>query len=381
MLELFVLSLIFIIFPFTIYPACLLFAGIFINKKVIKHEITPSVGFMIAAYNEEKAMVNKIENTLALDYPKDMIEIIVVSDGSTDRTDEIVRSYGHAGVKLFRVEGRLGKTEARNQAVAKNKNEIICFSDATTYYHPQALRYLVQSFADPLVGQVSGSLHYQSTKTGVTGIATRFYWWLENIIKKCQTGLGTLTGATGCINAFRRLFYTPLPAHIIEDFTQPLIFVIKGFRVVFEERAIAYEETTQNISQEFQMRVRVIRGGITGLLYARQILNPLRYPWPAFQLIGHKVIRWLTPVFILLSFGSAIELFARYPHSWPYQLPFYLSLLFVTVAALAFLLNKKEIPTKVGSIILYFLTLSAASLVAIIKSFTTPLPPTWRPQR
>lgn len=177
------------------YPLLILFISAFVVRPVRKRDIEPSISFQISAYNEEKTIRAKLENTLSLDYPKSLMEIMVVSDGSTDGTDDIVKDYAGDGVELFRVEGRVGKTEARNRAVATAVGEIIIFSDADSLYPPDTLRALVANFADESVGMVSGHCIYENEPNSPSGPLSMLFWGYENFIKARQNRLGTLTGA------------------------------------------------------------------------------------------------------------------------------------------------------------------------------------------
>lgn len=355
--------------------------GKLIRKKVKKAEIEPTVALMIAAYNEERSIVQKIENSLSLDYPKNKLRIVVVSDGSTDRTDEIVKSYAHRGIELIRVEGRVGKTEARNVAVKNIKEEVIIFSDATTKYKQDIVKKLVRNFADETVGMVTGHLIYQDGDSTQMGIGQKLYWEYESLIKKSQTEMGTLTGSVGCVTAFKTHLYTPLPENIIEDFTGPLMMVMKGYRVVYEEEAICFEETTTKSSNEWAMRVRVIRGGMTGLLFAKKILNPFQYPLVSFQLISHKVLRWMVPLFMVFFATITSQVVITNPEYQLAQLLLIIQILFYASAALAFFLEKKGIHLKITAIPFYFVVINLASLVAMFKMLGHTLEATWEPQR
>lgn len=352
----------------------------FAGKKVKKKDIEPSVALMIAAYNEEKDIANKIENSLALDYPKDKLEIIVVSDASSDNTDAIVRSYAVKGVKLVRVEGRVGKTEARNRVVKDVTAEIVLFSDATTEYRPDLVRKLVRNFADPEVGMATGHLRYLTRAGSQMGAGQKLYWRYESFIKKSQTSLGTLTGSVGCASAFRRIAYTRLPPHIIEDFAQPLMFVLKGYRVVFEEEAVCHEYATQKSSQEWSMRVRVVRGGLAALFYAKSLLNPFKHPVACFQLLSHKLLRWLVPVFAiaLFVFTIAAALFEPNAHVAGLLAG---QALFYFMVAMAYCLEGKKLVHKFLGVPHYLFIVNAAALAALYKTFTAPLEPTWETER
>ncbi len=374
--TLLVFSLLCLTFNYIGYPISLAIIGMFskINKNYT--DILPRVDFMIAAYNEEEFIAEKIKNTLELDYPKDLMNIIIVSDGSQDKTDQIVRSFKDSRVKLFRVEGRQGKTEARNIAVAASQAEIIVFSDATAIYEKDALRKIMRHFGDETVGMVSGNLKYQNQQQTGIGFATTLYWRYERLIKKHQARLWTLTGSVGCINAFRRLDYTPLPAHIIEDFTEPLMFILKGKRVVFEEEAIAYERTTSKPSQELVMRSRVIKGGLQGMWFARQLLNPFLHPLPCYQLIGHKILRWLGPFLLLTLFSSNAVLWWE-DYFWFYHYLFMAQCLFYGLATLGLVLDFLGKRIGILSFPMYFLVANTAAALAWRDAFLHRRLATW----
>lgn len=354
--------------------------GIYINKRVQKKEIMPSVSLMIAAYNEEKGIEGKILNSLSLDYPKELLDIVVVSDASSDQTDAIVERYADRGVRLIRIEGRVGKTEARNQALKMVKSEIIVFSDATTEYKTDSIQKLVRNFADPSVGMVTGHLLYQDPG-GAMGTGQKLYWKYESFIKECQTKLGTLTGSVGCISAFRRSAYTELPPEIIEDFTEPLMFILKGYRVVFEKDAICYEMATSRPAQEWAMRVRVVRGGLAGIIYARALLNPFRFPLASFQLISHKLLRWLVPALALILFACTSINYLNFPSNIYGELLVWGQLIFYLSVFLSFLGERIGVSLKFLKINQYLFIVNAASLAAIYKTLTEPKEATWETDR
>mgnify|MGYP003574904730 CR=1 FL=1 len=370
-----------ILYTYFGYFLAVILLGKLFRKKVLKENIEPHVTLLIAAYNEEKSIAQKIQNSLNLDYPKEKFRIIVVSDASSDATDDIVRSYESHGVELLRVEGRVGKTEARNVAMTQIEGDIIIFSDATTTYQPDVVRKFVRNFADPHVGMVTGQLIYKNAENTQMGIGQVLYWKYETLIKKSQTAMGTLTGSVGCATAFRKSLYTPLPKNIIEDFTGPLMLVLKGFRVVYEEEAICFEETTKKSKQEWDMRVRVIRGGMKGMLHAKKILNPVVYPVPFFQLMSHKILRWLIPVFMVLLFIVNNYLVMTNPEDYIAKILLALQFGFYMTALISYLLEKRGIHLKLAAIPLYFIVLNAASFVALYKTFTSELESTWETNR
>jgi len=366
--------IIIIFYAYLGYPLTITFFSLFAKNPVLKNDqFRPTVSILIAAYNEESFIEQKILNTLELDYPKDKFEMVVVSDGSTDKTDEIVKRFAAQNIKLLRVEGRVGKTEARNQAVLLSRSEIIVFSDATAIYEKNAIKKLVRNFADISVGMVSGNLHYVEQSEGQMGLATKLYWNYERVIKLAQSKLWTLTGAVGCINAFRRELYHVLPSNIIEDFTEPLMILAQDYRIVFESEALAYERTTQKAKQEFLMRVRVIRGGMRGFLYAMSNLSFRKHFFPILQLLCHKVLRWLVPVFLILFF--LLTFVASFNAS--NVMAIYLFIIQIIFYGFALLGMVIPLPFKVLSIPTYFLVINAASFKALYLTLTTDLEATW----
>ncbi len=269
----------------------------------------PTVSLVVAAYNEEEVIAEKIENSLELDYPDDRLEIVVFSDASTDATDEIVRSYEDRGVSLLRIEGRVGKTECQNRAVAATDGEVIVFSDANSMYEPDAIRKLVAGFGEG-VGCVAGELQYRD-ESEVEGESV--YWRYESRIKELESAFHSTVTGNGSIYAVRRSAYVPLPADAISDFAEPLAIVTEGGRIAYEPDAVAWEDTGTSVGEELGRRSRIVtRSWHTVASYAH-LLNPLSYPTFAVQLWSHKVLRWLTPVFLAAILVSTAGLVAVSP--------------------------------------------------------------------
>jgi cellulose synthase/poly-beta-1,6-N-acetylglucosamine synthase-like glycosyltransferase len=345
------------------YPLLLAAIGPLFRNRKPEPDYFPMLSVLIAAYNEEASIGKKIEQTLALDYPADKLEILVLSDGSMDRTDEIVKSFQDPRVRLLRMEPRKGKTSAQNRAVPQAKGEVLVFSDATTVYHPMALRYLASNYRNPIVGAASGRYQYFDAEGGSpTGLGTIAFWNYENLIKTMQSRIRTISGCCGCIYSIRKCAYTPLPEDVISDLVQPLWVLQQGYRVVFEDRALAFEETTQSAGEEFSMRVRVVTRGIRGILSVKDVLKPWKFPWVSIQLISHKILRWMVPFFLLILFASSVAL--------TYQ-PFYavilaLQLLFYASAflSIAVPLHRRWKPLGIP---MYFCLLNAAAFCSVIE--------------
>lgn len=266
----------------------------------------PTVSLVIAAYNEEEVIAEKIENSLGIDYPDDRMEIVVFSDASTDRTDEIVRSYEDRGVALLRIDGRVGKTECQNRAVAATNGEVIVFSDANSMYDPDAIRHLIAGFGEG-VGCVAGELQYRE-ESDVEGES--MYWRYESKIKELESAVNSTVTGNGSIYAISREAYVPLPAEAISDFAEPLAIITEGKRVIYEPDAIAWEDTGSSVGEELGRRSRIVTRSWHTVASHAHLLNPLSYPTFAFQLGSHKVLRWLTPVFLVAILGSTVGLVA-----------------------------------------------------------------------
>lgn len=359
------------------YSLVIMLLSRFFNNPVNKRDCEPAVTFLITAYNEEKNIAQKLENTLSLDYPKDRLEIIVASDGSTDRTDETVRGFSSRGVRLVRVEGRVGKTETQNRAVKSATGDIVIFSDATTRYENANIRKIVRNYADPSVGAVSGRYEYYNPTGATIGIGNILFWKYENSIKSSQTRIKTITGCCGCIYSIRRTLYEPLPPDIISDLVEPLKILEKGYRIAFEPEAVAYEETTEKTSEEFNMRIRVISRGMRGLLYMKKLFNPLRFGFVSFQLFSHKLLRWLMPIFMIIILVSNLFLTgaAIYNATLALQAAFY------AMALAAWLGEKVNLKFKLLSVPLYFFTVNIASLISLYKTLKGYKAITWETVR
>lgn len=347
------------------YPVLLAALSTLFRRKRPDIGYTPKASVLIAAYNEEAAIARKIQQTLALEYPADKLEIVIVSDGSTDRTEEIVAAVADPRVRLIQMPQRGGKTKAQNAGVQHCTGEVIVFSDATATYHPKALLYLGAHYEDPKVGAVSGRYKYFDPEdSSPTGLGSSAFWNYENMIKLFQSRINTLTGCSGCIYSVRASNYVPLWPDACSDLVEPLCIVRNGYRVAFEDRALAFEETTKNASQEFRMRVRVATRGMRGLLSVPELLHPWRNAWTAFQLLSHKILRWMVPVLLILIFAGCAANITREP----FRLAFALQILFYlfVLASLVVPLHRRW---KILGLPLFFCTLNAAALLSMLQVF------------
>jgi len=360
------------------YPALMLALSFVFRRPVRRADITPRVSVIIAAYNEERDIEAKLKNTLALDYPRDRLEIIVASDCSTDRTDGIVRKFGTDGVILYRQPGRFGKTIAQNRAVKVSSGEILVFSDATTMYEPDAIRKIVRSFADPEVGCVAGQLIYVDSSSSVVGKGCRSYWGYEKFLKRCESHVGSLVGVSGCLYAVRRTCHTRLANDMIDDFVIATEIQLQDLRTVYDPEAIALEDTNHRAKDEFRMRVRVIKQTMSALSRYREVLNPFRHKMFAVQMIAHKILRYTAP-FLLITALVASGV-ASGSVEW-LRLAFVGQLALYGAAVIGWIAERLRI--KLGPLALpyYFVLVNAASLVAFMKALGGQTYVIWEPNR
>ncbi|MBS1788266.1 MAG: glycosyltransferase family 2 protein [Acidobacteria bacterium] len=367
-----------ILYTYIGYPIIVFLLSRIFLRPVRKDDFTPSVSVIIAAYNEERDLPEKLENVLSLDYPKDKLEVIVVSDCSTDGTDEIVGRYADRGVILDRQEQRLGKTRAQQQAAKISTGEILVFSDATTIYRSDALKQIVRSFADPEVGCVAGQLIYVDKASTAVGNGCRSYWSYEKYLKQCESRLGSLIGVSGCLYAVRRICQVKLSDQMIDDFVIATEIHLQGLRTVYASEAVSMEDTNKRGRDELRMRIRVISQTLRALNRYREILSVSRHGMFAFQMLSHKVMRYLIPFFLIATIITNWMLMDKsllYNYLLVGEAIFYL-FAFVGWAA-------EKLKVKIGLLAFpyYFALVNIASIGGIIKFIGGGTQVVWEPMR
>lgn len=360
------------------YPALVFLVSKIAPRKVIKSDIEPTVTVLITAFNEEASISTKIENTLALEYPKDKLEIMVASDGSTDATDDIVRAFEDRGVKLFRQEGRVGKTETQNNAVKRATGEIILFSDATTHYEPEVLRKVLPSFADDTVGCVAGRLVYVDAGETSVGKGAKGYWNYETLIKTAESEACSLIGASGCLYAVRRDAYREMYREACSDFLICTELYRQGLRSVFEPNAVCFEDTNQRSGDEMKMRVRVISQTFTDLWRNVDMLSPLKSGFFAIELISHKVLRYAVPLmlFAILVTSSILAASSQF-----FYILLSLQVLFYLSAFVGWMCERLGLRIAIVVLPLYFVLANLASVIAFYRFIRGERFVTWEPIR
>ena len=375
-------SLALILYAYFLFPLLVVLRGVIWRKPYKSHETDPLplVSIIIAAYNEEKEIGKKLDNILSLDYPGQRLEVVIASDGSTDRTNAIIQSYAERGIKLLALP-RLGKAGALNAAVSASKGEILVFSDANSMYRSDALRELVRPFVDEIVGGVAGNQCYLKKKDASSvGAGERSYWDFDRILKQFESSAGNTISATGAIYAIRRSLFQPVLEGVTDDFYTSTGVIAQGYRLVFAPDAVAYESVAGTSRTEFGRKVRVITRGLRGVFIARrQLLNPFRYGFYSIQLFSHKALRRLVVFPLILVFLVT-------PFLWRaglfYQLALLGQLAFYSLALLGWILDGTRLGRiKILTMPYFFVLVNLAVLLASINIMRGQQIKRWEPQR
>jgi len=302
---LFWLSFGFIFYTYAGYPLLLWLQSRLGHKKVHKQPTTPHVSVVMSALNEEPRIATRLDNLLAQDFPAEKLEIIVVSDGSTDLTGQVVKSYGDHGVRLFELPERNGKAVAVNLGVAAAKGEIIVFADVRQRFEPDVISQLVANFNDPTVGCVSGKLTLLKDTGSNIKAEMGAYWKYEKLIRRMESRSSSVVGATGAIYAIRKSLYQPLPAGtLLDDVLTPLNVVMQGFRCIFDDAAVAYDVMSKDTSQEWTRKVRTLAGNWQLLSLKPSLLLPwCNLSW--WRFLSHKFFRLIVPFALAAMLISA----------------------------------------------------------------------------
>jgi len=352
-----------ITYHYFVFPLLVVVWAFIKNLKVRKKTKTPTVTLIIAAYNEEKCIRAKIENCFSLDYPAEKLEIIIVSDGSTDATPTLVEEYENRGVTGLFSPPRRGKTSALNRAVERATGNILVFSDANSMFRVDAIKQLVANFADETIGGVSGR---KSIKVNTAREASRgdsLFWKVESYLKSRQSRAGSITTGDGEIFAVRRTLYEEIPEEIINDDTAITFRIIQaGFRVIYEPAAVSEEEASIVLKDDFNVKVRMVSGGYQTLQYFGDVIFPPR-DFFAVQFISHKILRWTMPVWLAALF--TVNLFLL--QGW-YLVFFLLQVAFYLLALWGYIMKKQgKEPGKFLYIPLYYCTMNIAAFKGLLS--------------
>jgi cellulose synthase/poly-beta-1,6-N-acetylglucosamine synthase-like glycosyltransferase len=367
------------LYPYAGYPLCVALLRAIRPRPVRAAPITPRVTVVISAYNEAAHIEATVGNKLDQDYPCELLDVMVVSDGSTDGTDQALTRLAQQDPRMafFRQEPRAGKTAALNCLLERAQGEIIVFADANSMYRPDTVRRLVAPFADPDVGYASGRMVYVDPQGSLVGDGCTAYMRYENALRALESAVGSVVGVDGGVDAIRRSLYRPMRPDQLPDFVLPLAVVEQGRRVVYAPQAMLEEETLTSEGAEYRMRVRVTLRALWAVWDKRLLLNPLRFPLFSWQLTSHKLLRYLS--FLPLA-AAALLNWWLVSRGWIYAT----LAAGQCCAALLALLALRGPPWLRGFFLArycyYFLLLNWASAVALLRFLRGEKQVLWQPR-
>jgi poly-beta-1,6-N-acetyl-D-glucosamine synthase len=327
----------------------------------------PRVSIVVAAYNEERFIIEKIENTLSLDYPPDKLDIIFITDGSTDNTPLLARNY--PGIRVLHEPERHGKVAAIHRAMQTVTTPVTIFCDANTLLNKESVHNILRHYADPAVGGVAGEKKVLSGANGqASGAGEGIYWKYESLLKRLDAELYTVVGAAGELFSIRTELYEPVPHDVLlDDFVISLGICRKGYRIVYEPGSFASETPSATMKEEQKRKIRISAGAFQSMIMLKDLLNVVRYPVLSFQYISHRVLRWtVCPIALPLIF-ILNAILAFNPGS-----PFYLFLLaaqclFYVAAIAGWLLSNRNIKVKALYIPYYFFFLNLSLYLGFLR--------------
>lgn len=368
-----------IVYPYIIYPILLLLVRPLLLRPASQKEddYCPAVSIVLAAYNEEDCIREKLENCLALDYPAEKIEILVGSDASEDRTNEIAATFASRGVKLFPYTERGGKMSVVNRLVAEATGEVCVFSDISELFDKEVVRKLVRHFADSRIGAVTGNHIYNEEKSGM-GVGTQFYWRFQRLMQSIESRLSTICMCDGTIYAARRAWFVPPVNNTInDDVAVPLGIIQQGKRVIFEAEAIARGDVLQQTRRFFRQKVRSQSGKYQNFFRFPRML----FPWPPARFwiyLSHSVMPVLVPWFLLLALVANMVLVIPGGGSPLYFWMLCLQIAFYFTALLGLLADRLQWYLPLTAIPFYFVTANLGSIFGFFAFLAGAQSAAWR---
>lgn len=325
----------------------------------------PSCTLVIAAYNEEAFIQTKINNTLSLKYPDGKLSILFVTDGSTDRTPDILRQY--PSIKVLHEPERNGKVAAMHRAVQQVNTDIIIFTDANTELNQDALLHIARHYQDPGVGAVAGEKRIRVGDLADAGTAGEgIYWKYESTLKKWDSELYSVVGAAGELFSVRTELYQPVPDDtILDDFMISMLIAEKGFRIIYEPDAYAIESASEDVREELKRKIRIAAGGMQSIIRLRNLFNIFQYGILSFQYISHRVLRWSISPFLLPLVLLLNSLIILHNQDQIYLISLYAQILFYSLALFGLIFEKKQVRIKLFFIPYYFCVMNYAVMMGI----------------
>jgi cellulose synthase/poly-beta-1,6-N-acetylglucosamine synthase-like glycosyltransferase len=374
LVGIFYLSLLGVVYAYFIYPITIYLVGLCKHNKVRNATVKCGVTVIIAAHNEEKRIFNKIKNTLEVDYFKDNLQVIVVSDGSTDKTSDIILDFKNKGVELLSIPERKGKENAQIEGLKHAKGEIIVFTDVSTILEKNAIKKIVSNFADPTIGCVSSEdrLIGKDGKQSGENFYVRYEMWLRNL----ESRVGSPVGLSGSFFAARRSVCEDFSADMDSDFRTLLNSVKRGMRGTCDTEAIGYYLDLSDQKREFERKVRTVLRGLTVFFRNMEFMNIYKYGVFSYQLFCHKLLRWLVPFFMIILFVVNIPLALV---SNKYFALLLAQSLFYGVGIFSLFLDLYSSKWIIIKIPIYFITVNASILVAWFRYLTGQRVLIWTP--
>jgi biofilm PGA synthesis N-glycosyltransferase PgaC len=336
------------------------------KKSLYDFDALPTCTLIVAAYNEADFMLEKISNTLQLNYPAGKLNLIFVTDGSTDRSAELVAEYSK--IKLLHNPERKGKISAVHRAMQQVKTEVVVFTDANTFLNPEALVYLCRHYADLKVGAVAGEKRVAIEDSTDATAGEGFYWKYESKLKAWDSELHSVVGAAGELFSIRKSLYEPVaPNSVLDDFMISMRIAEQGYLIVYEPEAFALESSSANITEELKRKIRIAAGGIQSVLWLKSLLNPFKFPVLSFQYISHRVLRWtVTPFLMILAFALNLVLVLN-GAATIYIVLFWLQVFFYVSAYAGKIIEDRKLRLKLLFVPYYFCMMNYAVLAGIIR--------------
>ena len=328
----------------------------------------PTLTLIVAAYNEETLMEEKIRNTLGLQYQKDKVNFLFITDGSSDRTPEIIARYPE--IHLMHSPVRSGKINAIHRAMKEVDSEIVVYTDANTFLNSEALLNIARHYADPTVGAVSGEKRVMQDAVSDATAGEGFYWKYESTLKKWDSELYSVVGAAGELFSVRRSLYKDVESDtILDDFMISMLIAIQGFRIIYEPDAYASELSSDNIKEELKRKIRIAAGGIQSILRLKPLFNPFLNPILSFQYISHRVLRWtITPFLMVLALLLNMLICIKSP-DFLYVFILICQLSFYSMALTGWILESQKIKIKALFVPYYFCMMNYAVLAGMIRYY------------
>ena len=351
------------------------------EKRESDDGFEPEVCLFVTAYNEKDYIDKKVENTLNLDYPREKIQYIWVTDGSDDGTPELLRKYDN--MEVFHLSERRGKMHAMNRGMQFVKTPFVIFSDSNTFLNKNAMREIVAKFRDPDTGCVAGEKRIiENNAEDAAAAGEGLYWRYESRIKKMDSELGSAVGAVGELFAIRTGLYEQIEEDtILDDFIISLRIAQQGYKIAYTSSAYAEETASLNIQEELKRKIRIAAGGVQALIRMKDLLNPFRYGLLTWQYFSHKVLRWtLAPISLfLLLVVNALIVYGPYPQDKfnIYSLFLFLQILFYLLAFAGFIFENKRIRFKGLFLPYYFVFINIASVRGIFRYLLGKQPAWW----